>query len=345
MDEGEKRRTMKPFKREKERAGWEKILWAAGLFILLIPGLRGEEKGSKSDGDFNPSWKWSGYAQVQYIHSSNSINTFRIRRARLKIKGYVIEAVQYKIQLAATKTPVLLDAQVDIKLSPFANLKFGQYKVPFSLENLTSSSALDTINRSLAVEYLAPGRDVGASGRDVGISVYGQASNIEYTLGLYNGSGKNRWDDNEHKDVGGRLVYSPFRSLSIGISFYQGEFDDGELPSTSTRNRRGIDISFVQDRYSLKSEYIYARDHALEREGLYIQGTYFPLPEEMEIVLRYGVLDKNMHRGGGGHKIMTLGLNWFISERAKFQANFEYHKEEPFPGADKVLLILFQAGF
>lgn len=114
---------------------------------------------------------------------------------------------------------------------------------------------------------------------------------------------------------------------------------------TTTRNRKGIEISFVQERYSLKSEYIYGQDHELEREGLYVQGRYSIQPEEIEFILRYENFDRNMHQRRENHRVMTFGLNWFISGKAKFQANFEYHKEEPFPGADKVFLILFQVGF
>ena len=51
----------------------------------------------------------------------------------------------------ALKIPILLEANIDFSLSPNAYFRIGQFKVPFSQENLTSSSDLDTVNRSQPV--------------------------------------------------------------------------------------------------------------------------------------------------------------------------------------------------
>lgn len=166
---------------------------------------------------------WSGYIQAQFTHSNKAQDSFQIRRTRIKLKGQIADSILFKLQVDSSRIPVLLDAQVDLRLSPYANLRLGQYKVHFSLENLTSSSSLDFINRSLAVEKLCPGRDIGSSGRDIGISIYGGSAKIEYSLGLFNGAGKNRLDNNEHKDLCGYLIYSPVNSLLVGFSYYRGK--------------------------------------------------------------------------------------------------------------------------
>ena len=141
-----------------------------------------------------PSLKLSGYTQVGYTRWEQDKKGFRIRQARIQIKGDILKNIDYKIQIDATQSPVLLDAKVGVNLSPYVNLSFGQFKVPFSVENLISGSELDTINRSRTVDNLCPARDIGTQGRDIGFTISGKYSIFEYTLGAFNGSGKNKED-------------------------------------------------------------------------------------------------------------------------------------------------------
>ncbi|MFW6123587.1 MAG: porin [Acidobacteriota bacterium] len=310
---------------------------------MLTCGLWGEEdnRGEKK----SQVMEWSGYIQTQFTHSTQATDSFQMRRARLKLIGEITDSIFYKLQLSAKGTPVLLDAQIDIKFSPYASLRFGQFKVPFSLENLTSSSSLDFINRSPSVENLCPGRDIGSSGRDIGVLIYGKAAHIEYSLGVFNGSGKNRLDNNEHKDLSGRLVCSPFNSLSLGFSYYSGKHNRNEAQPAAKKNRKGLELKYVKGRFSLKSEFILAQDKELERQGLYVQGAYFFRPKKTEFLIRYSHLDNQKHQKGEYHKIINLGWNRHISEKTKFQINLEFHNQEPFPGRYIVLMALFQAGF
>jgi phosphate-selective porin len=261
------------------------------------------------------------------------------------LEGTAGDSIFFKLQLSPDKTPSLLDAQIDIRFTSFANLRFGQYKVPFSLENLTSSSSLDFINRSLVVGKLCPGRDIGSSGRDIGISIYGDAAKIEYSFGLFNGSGINRLDNNEHKDLSGRLVYSPFDSLSVGFSYYLGKYRANEGQSSVKRNRKGLEFKYIRERFSFKSEFIMAKDYELDRQGFYVQGAYSLKPNELELLIRYDSLDNNRNQKGNDYKIVNVGGNWRITKNSKLQFNLEFHHQEPFPGKDVVFLALLQAGF
>jgi len=319
------------------------FLMSMCFFAMLTCGLWADGENIEEKKSLIPDW--SGYIQFQFNHSNNVRDSFRIRRARLKLKGDISDSISFKLQLAPEKTPVLLDAQIDMRFSPFANLRFGQYKVPFSLENLTSSSSLDFINRSLTVEKLCPGRDIGSSGRDIGLSIYSDAAKIKYSFGIFNGSGRNRLDNNEHKDLSGHLVYSPVNSLSVGFSFYQGKYRANEGLSSVKRNRKGLEFKFDWERFIFKSEFIMAQDNELERQGFYAQGAYLIRPNEIEALIRYDVLDNNRKQKGAFHKIIKLGWNWHISNNSKLQFNLEFHNQKPFPGSDIVLLALFQAGF
>ena len=88
---------------------------------------------------------------------------------------------------------------------PELRFRAGQFKVPFSLEELTSSRHLDFVERSL-INELAPSYDRGVMVH--GSLMQGVAS---YFLGGFNGSGQNTSDNNPDKDVAGRVVLVPFK--------------------------------------------------------------------------------------------------------------------------------------
>jgi phosphate-selective porin len=319
-------------------------LWILFLLILVRASVAGE---NREESPFFPdqSLKWSGYFQVRYAQPEEGVNEFRIRRARLSLRGEIHKNIRYKLQVDAVKSPVLLDAEVEIHFNPQLRLRFGQFKVPFSLENLTSSSALDTINRSQTVENLCPGRDIRAAGRDIGVSLNGRFSGIEYSIGIFNGSGINKADTNDRKDIAARLVFYPVSSLVLGLSHYRGGYSSEQDDPILDKNRTGLEIAFVQERLSVKGEYIFARDDETKKYGWYVQGVYEFIPENIQAVIKYDCLDTNMHIRGNRSEMMTFGLNWFFSKKTLLQVNYEYHKEEANESSKNAVLIQFQAGF
>jgi len=289
--------------------------------------------------------KLGAYTQVRYTHWERSHDGFRIRRARVGLKGEILKNINYSLQVDATKSTILLDARVGISFSQQTELNFGQFKVPFSLENLTSSSLLDTINRSQTVEKLCPGRDIGAAGRDIGVTFNGRASWIEYSLGIFNGSGINKTDDNDQKDVAVRLVLYPVSSLGLGLSYYDGKYSSYSGASLERRDRTGIDMFYIQGPLSVKGEYIFARDGQFERYGWYIQGGYYLIQEKTQVIVKYDFLNRNRDIQEDRLEVITLGLNWFFSKKTKFQINYEYHKDRLTKTNESVILAQFQAGF
>ncbi len=291
------------------------------------------------------SLKWSGYFQVRYTQPEKGVDEFKIRRARLSLRGQIHKNIRYRLQVEAVKIPVLLDAVIELDFIPQAGLAFGQFKVPFSSENLTSSSALDTINRSLTVEKLCPGRDIKASGRDIGISLNGRFSWAEYSLGIFNGSGINQADTNDRKDVAGRLVFYPVSSLVLGLAHYRGGYSSEQGDPILDKNRTGLEIGFVRERLSVKGEYIFARDDETKKYGWYAQGGYYLIPEKIQTMVKYDFFDKDREIRGDPAEVVTLGLNWFFSKKTKLQVNYEYHSGEGNESSKTVILIQFQAGF
>jgi phosphate-selective porin OprO/OprP len=292
-----------------------------------------------------PSLKLSGYSQVEYIHPQAGIDEFRIRRARLSLGGEILKKVNYKIQVETMQNPVLLDIQIETRFVEQAALRFGQFKVPFSLENLTSSASLDTINRSQTVERLCPGRDSKNKGRDIGIAVSGRFYVLEYTLGIFNGAGINKSDDNSSKDVAGRLLFFPLDSLSLGVAHYEGKYGPSSGGAQFNKKRTGLELYFSKDRVTLKGEFILGKDGQVEKDGWYVQGGFNFLSGKIQGIFKYDSLDLNRGASGDRSDVITLGVTWFLEKRTKLQVNYEFHGEGSGNVSDDVFLAQFQIGF
>ncbi len=292
-----------------------------------------------------PSLKLSGYSQVEYIHPQAGIDEFRIRRARLSLGGEILKKVNYKIQVETMQNPVLLDIQIETSFFEQVTLRFGQFKVPFSLENLTSSASLDTINRSQTVERLCPGRDSKNKGRDIGIAVAGNFSVLEYTLGIFNGAGINKSDDNSSKDVAGRLLFFPMDSISLGVAHYEGKYGSSSGGTQFNKKRTGLELCFSKDKVTLKGEVIFGKDGPVKKNGWYVQGGFDFITRKIQGIFKYDFLDLNRDVRGDLSDVITLGINWFLAKRTILQVNYEFHGEESGNASDDVFLAQFQIGF
>lgn len=290
------------------------------------------------------SLKLSGYTQVSYTLRDESKKGFRIRQSRVILKGNILKNINYKLQFDAVLTPILLDAQIGFNLAPHIKLTCGQFKVPFSIENLISGSDLDTINRSQTVEKLCPGRDIGAKGRDIGVTITGEFSRIKCILGVFNGSGINKADYNNQKDFAGRVVFYPNSFLVFGLSHYNGRYSPYPKVSFIERNLTGIDVFFVHGRLSLKGEYILAREDYSHRHGWYIQGGYYLVTRKLQTVIKYDSLDTKGIREDK-IDIVTFGLNLFFTDKTKFQINYEYRIGELGKISNHLIFAQLQAGF
>ncbi len=160
--------------------------------------------------------KLSGFFQTLATAQKSGSDGFSIRRARFGFAGGIIKSLTFKVSFDAVKSPLLVDAMADWAPSAAAGIRFGQFKVPFGIENTLSAADLDMIATAPTVAKLAPGQDIGASGRDIGLVFNGKASAFEYYLGVFNGAGINKADTNDQKDIAARLIVRPLSGLSLG---------------------------------------------------------------------------------------------------------------------------------
>lgn len=281
--------------------------------------------------------KLAGYAQVRYIAKEDGIDGFDIRRARLDFKGNFTERFEYRTQVEFGSTAIkLLDASISYKFDESRKITFGQFIVPFSLENLTSNTKIETVNRSQVVEALAGrSKDVigDQNGDDIGVQMsgslfpQGEYNFIEYTAGVFNGSGINKADLNEQKDVAARIVLRPFKELSIGGSIYDGLGNYGTPANDKNRDRVEADIAYFDGVLSVRAEAIVGKDDTVEKDGWYAQAGYFLFPKELELVAKYDLYDPNTSKANDETGVATFGVNWFFNKLVFVQVNYEYKVE------------------
>jgi phosphate-selective porin OprO/OprP len=159
------------------------------------------ELGGRLQADFD-----AAEAGTRTLTGSFLGNQFLIRRARLDTNGTFFQWIDFRIEADFTQSPSLFDAYLDFRFLPELRFRAGQFKEPFSLEELTSDLFIDFIERSL-VNTLAPSYDIGAM-------IHGSFAQgaVSYFLGGFNGSGQNKSDNNGDKDLAFRLVLAPYKT-------------------------------------------------------------------------------------------------------------------------------------
>lgn len=154
---------------------------------------------------------------------------FLIRRARPEFDITVSDFVEGKLSADFGEGELdLKDAYVKLDFDPALQVTFGQFKRPFDLFELTSSTQILVIERTGKIR----GAEVSSlsrfterlrySDRDIGVQITGRDRRglVQWAAALTNGNGANREDEDGEKAFEGRLGVSPVKELTIwgGIS-------------------------------------------------------------------------------------------------------------------------------
>ena len=188
----------------------------------------------KSD-DGNFSMKFRLRTQFQFSVNDTDeegelvATDFNIRRLRLKWNGHAFRPwFQYVIQISGDNNGdfQLRDAYFDAAYNKQIFPRVGQYKVPFNREELTSSSSLQLVERSIVNGQFSYGRDRG-------VSLYGLLGNwFVYGGGVYNGDGRNGTSVDSNLLYAGRIMFLPCcGNLKYGSESYPIKDDYKIIPN------------------------------------------------------------------------------------------------------------------
>jgi len=129
------------------------------------------------------SWETSnGFDEL-----SDDEMAFAIQRARLTMKGHAFnEDITYKFQTDYGKgNASLKDFFVNVRFSKSLHLRVGQWKRPFSRQQMTSSGKQEFVDRAITDKGFGSGRDIGFAVHNN----YEKSPTFEWVIGVFNGTG------------------------------------------------------------------------------------------------------------------------------------------------------------
>ncbi len=233
--------------------------------------------------------KVSGYFIGNYTASfqdGKESNEFNIRMIRLIMKGRIAEDFEYTLQgqlngntATLGSSPRMVDVNIEWQKYDFFRVKIGQFKRPFTFENLMHPIEAGFMGLGQNVTYLSGFSDrsgeLASNGRDIGLQFQGDflpdASGrnlLHYEVGVFNGQGINTGDVDQKKDIIGGVWYAPVKGVRIGLYGWEGTYarrgqwteQDGTVRSgvKSLRNHRyAISAEYRDEDWQLRSEYIH----------------------------------------------------------------------------------------
>ncbi len=224
------------------------------------------------------------------------------RRVRLFASGNIDEDIAYKVQLDfADGDADLKDVYIKYTGFDFADLTVGNFKVPFGLEELTSSKYITFMERSMANSF-TPSRRIGlglsrASGNTTfSAAIFGDEANDsgnDEGIGL---AGRftiaPQLDDGDFLHFGAAAVYQEADTTDAGtdVARFRARpeshvtsrrlIDTGTIADVSNTTKLGLEAAAVLGSFSLQAEYILTQVDAaggdVDLDGYYAYASWFP---------------------------------------------------------------------
>lgn len=237
--------------------------------------------------------------------------TVDLARRRIGVEGRFGDYVDFQIEreLGDADDP-WRDVYVNYRQFDAANVQYGKFKLPFGLEETTSTANLDFIHRSLVAVHLAPGRDIG-------LMIHGRLAReiVEYEVGWFDRDGDNARTRNLTRVTGGRTTAwrvaavpgrnaeSPYADVHLGVAGTTSDVPEGfpalqgdavlgarmfeaDFWVLGTRRRQGLEFRWRPGPASIKFETIRLTNERQEQsvagedlpayvaKGWYLTGTY-----------------------------------------------------------------------
>lgn len=343
--------------KDEVKVGYDKGFFIKGEKASLTLGGRVQFRFTQPDLD--------GAAETDDAESS-----FTVPRARLTLGGHIYAPtvryfIQYDLRGQDSVTSVsiaddgdgilevgevsttrkrgtsLRDFWVELTKYKGAQLRVGQFKVPFGSQELTSSGSQQFVERSIASRQFAPARDQGAM-------VFGQFSGGKFgymasvTNGETIGNAENfSANNNEELRWAARFNFDPAGEYKLEESAV--EHPDklnwtigGAWTQTATDNAGDLDDSIANGFFGLKYKRLSVTAEYYDRttetvtaagdtdsDGFIAQAGLFLIPRKFEVAGRRSHVDPDDAVRGDLRKETRLGVNWYwLKHSYKLQLDY-----------------------
>lgn len=285
---------------------------------------------------------------------------FSFQRARLGVRGSATENISYfaLYELArngATATTDggarLLDAQINVKLTNYANLRLGQFIPSFATAMTPGAVAhwIDYTDIEKTVWFFNRVGDTETTAlREMGASVWNEfrsgLHSFTYELGVYNGTGLAQVESNDDdRDVilGLRYAYGP---LWTHAGYWTGDRKIGGQQLSKDKWSATLGLgNYVNGKYWIFGEYLSTEQEQpagpdLESDGYYIAAGWKPTPKT-QLTYRYSECDCTDNIGPPGprdSRVNSIIAEYFIKGNIKVAAQYDIRHDDAdaVPGAE-----------
>jgi hypothetical protein len=274
---------------KKGKKSWtEKLKISGYLQFRNTAWLDGEDE--INDGGFKGYWADG---------STQNDKNFFIRRARVILSGDIGDhlGIYFQPDFASNgnNTGQLRDFYGDVYIDKekVHRVRLGQSKVPYSFENMQSSSKRLTLDRNDALNSAARDeRDIGAFYYYTPVAVQELFKEIDekglkstgnygmFALGFYNGQGANNSEKNDNYHVVARITY-PFKTQSgqiyeFGVQGYSGKYVSPNIhkdtvladPKGIADERIGISAMIYPQPFGFQAEWNWGKTPGAENDSV-----------------------------------------------------------------------------
>lgn len=277
-----------------------------------------------------------GFIIPRYVMTEET-NMFTLKYCRFHFKGEIAPFLKFFLQVETKKEDARLqNAFLNFYPGKRVEIRIGYIKVPFGLEGYGSSTKTITCNKSLPTSKLYEGS------QDMGVHVHLREKFFQLYLSCINGYNGMVEDENEEKDVTGKLRITPIKGVGVGGSVWKGirgKFSDRDLMKWGIEGEGKVKFVWVRGEYLAKKLTELPRAHwelfrnyirEYKEEGWYLKTEVRPPVRGEEkgkigIVVGYGVYNDLTEKIK--MKRTTLGLNGYFKGWNRVAINYEVLKE------------------
>jgi hypothetical protein len=255
---------------------------------------------------------------TDYLGNPIGVNSFRMRRAEIKLNGKITPAWGFEVMFDPAKTQnftagnddkILQDLGVTYLGLKGHEFTLGQKKIAISEEGLRSSSEIDFVERSRITRIIGDQRQMGFFYK----GEYGEmfAAQASITSGLPS----NVSSTSDRLFYAGRFDVKPTKGLVVGLS--GGTGNQGTLPVKRDRYAAHVRWEGTEELpLMLRAEYGKAIDGQtattqIDRDG-YSFSALYTFAKQFRLGARYEMYDANKDVSGDKLTIVTGGFHYMI---------------------------------
>ena len=292
----------------------------------------------------SPYLQIGGNGQLMYQYSDvNKIHhDLKAKNLFISVNGKLNNSFRYGF-LVEMVNPSVQEFWGEWTAAKQLNLKVGQFKSPFTMESQLVPATLETAAYSRTISNLvgyAGDDDVlkkqnnkNNFGRDAGVMISGELipmanhSLIQYSAGMFQGTGVTTGETNNGKDFAGILLFQPMKGLRVGGGAYFGQATylktGGSTVSDHVRNRWYLSVDYKSDRFYARTEWVHGNDGGIDKEGVYGLGLFYLIPKKLNVL---GKVDYyNSNKDINSEVIdYTIGINYYFYPMCRVQLNYMY---------------------